>query len=210
MKKDARKTSPGTSSGESRVSPWVKAFVVVHLLGIVTWALPRPKKELTDGTARPFGSDYILVWGNQLRQIPPLGGYTQASGAWQYWDMFAPDPSNVDLWADAEVEFKDGTKTVVDYPRMYALDLYQKYLKERYRKFYERAGTAEHAYLWPTFAVQMARTAANDPANPPVAVTLRKHALPIAPPGKPQPTEYSTEIYYRYILRRGDLERGIK
>ena len=201
--------------GERRVSPWVKAFVLFHLVGIVTWALPRPKNEILQGTAKPYGSDYILVWGNGLRQLPLLGGYTQLSGSWQYWDMFAPDPSNVDIWADAEVEFKDGTKKVVPYPRMYALNLYQKYLKERYRKFYERAGSADHAYLWPAMATQMAREVATDPANPPVAVVLRKHTMRIAPPGEPQPTGYTTETYYRYILpptRLGtaDVQQGAR
>lgn len=193
-------------SPSPRVSPLVKAFVLFHLVAITAWSLPRPKPEILDGRAQPFGSDYVLVGGDKLRQIPPLSAYLHTSGTWQYWDMFAPDPSNVDLYADAEVEFRDGSKSIVGYPRMYELNLFDKYLKERYRKYYERAGSLEFAYLWPGFAVQMARKAAKDPANPPIGVTLRKHSLRIVPPGEPQPTEYSVERYFHYVLQPGDLE----
>ena len=190
-----------------RVSPWVKAIVLVHLVGIVAWALPRPKREILAGEASPRGSDYLLVWGNELRQVPPLSAYTQASGSWQYWDMFAPDPSQIDQYADAEVKLSDGTTVVVGYPRMYALNLMDKYLKERYRKFFERAGSQDHSYLWPRFALLLAERAATDPNNPPVAVTLRRHALRIFPPGKPQPTEYTNERYFYYVLSPGELDR---
>lgn len=192
------------------VSPWVKAFVLLHVVAIVTWALPRPKQAILEGTAKPVGSDHLLVLANEIRVWKPLNAYTQATGSWQYWDMFAPDPSSIDVWADAEVELKDGSKVTVDYPRIYRLGIGEKYLKERYRKFFERAGNTDHAFLWTPFAIQLARRAAKSPENPPVAVVLRKHTLPIAGPGQTQATEYSTETYWRYIVRPQDLKGPIR
>ena len=196
------------SPTKKAVSPWIKAAVLFHVVAIVAWSLPRPRAAIINDRSQAFGSDNLLLWGNDLRGLAPITVYCQTTGSWQYWDMFAPDPSNTDFWADAVVELRDGTKEIVSYPRIYALNLGDKYMKERFRKFFERAGDQNHAYLWPTFAIQMARKASHSADNPPVAVTLQRHSLRITPPHQAQPTEYTVERYFRYALRPGDLERG--
>lgn len=198
----------GSEPKNRGVSPWIKALVLIHLAGVVSWALPRPRREILVGEASPRGSDHLLVWGNELRQWAPLSAYTQATGSWQYWDMFAPDPAQIDQYADAIVVLRDGTQVIVGYPRMYELGLGDKYLKERYRKFFERAGDQNHSYLWPRFALLLAREAYIDRNNPPVSITLRRHKLLIVPPGKPQPTKYTDEPYFRYFLSPGELDAG--
>lgn len=222
-RKSNRAASPRPASSadaETRtrsISPWVKALVAFHIVGITAWALPRPRAALLNGISKPIGSDWVLYYGDKVRQLEPVAAYDQVSGSWQYWDMFSPDPAQTDTWADGRVEFRDGTSTIVGYPRMYALSIPDKYLKERYRKFYERAGSKDYAFLWPIFAIQLAREVPYDPKNPPVAVTLRRHQLTIVLPPElqealkrtpivPQQTEYTNEAYFRYILLPGDLE----
>jgi len=193
------------SGGERTVSPWVKTFIALHIFVCVVWALPRPKADILAGRVPPRGSDYLLLFDDlHLRPSPLIQTYLFATGTWQYWDMFAPDPARTDVWGDAEIEFADGTKQVVEYPRMYALNLYQKYVEERFRKYYERAGQETGAYLWPMFARELARRAVRDPHNPPRIVSLRRHWLDIAPPGQPQATQYNVYVYFRYVLTPED------
>lgn len=188
------------------ISPWLKGLVLFHIVAIVIWALPKPKDEAT-----PRGSDYLLLFNErQLRPSPIVQGYLFTIGAWQYWDMFAPDPSRTDIYGDAEVELADGSKRIVGYPRMFALNLFQRYTQERFRKFYERAGQDTGAYLWPSFAAQLGRVASDDPRNPPRIVTLRRHWLEISPPGVPQGSTYNEYAYFRYVVQPEDLATRVK
>ena len=200
-----RRTQPATPS--ERVPAWVKIFVPLHLLAITIWALPNPAADVLQGKRSSHGTEAILVWNNRhLKTFPPVFGYLFITGFWQYWDMFAPDPTNTDTWCDAIVKRRDGTESVFQYPRIALMPIDQKFLSERYRKFYERAGSDDQAYLWPVFAQRIAHLSDN-PANPPVEVKLRRHWLRIQPPGKPQPTNYSDYVYFEYAVDLQQLER---
>ena len=201
--------APPPSEPERRgVSPWVKAIIAFHVVATTAWALPVPKKDLLEGKVPPFGSDHLLLFNQQkVKSLSLVQGWVFMSGTWQYWDMFSPDPARTDMYGDALVEFEDGSTKVVGYPRIYAMNLVEKYPMERFRKYYERAGSDDNAFLWPIFARVLARQSGYRPDNPPVLVTLRRHWLDIAPPGKPQATEYNQYAYYRYVIGPGDLER---
>ncbi|MGV3615984.1 MAG: hypothetical protein ACO1SV_11675 [Fimbriimonas sp.] len=187
-------------------APWyVKAFVVVHLVCITAWSLPHPPEGIAKGTSTPVGSDWLLVWNEKyLKSFQPLFAYLFVTGTWQYWDMFSPNPSRTDIWVDAEVIYRDGTRKPYQYPRIYLLPIPSKYANERFRKFYERVNEDKYSYLWPQFAQRIAYLN-DDPKNPPVTIRLTRHWLDISPPGKPQPTEYNSKMYFEYAVDQAKL-----
>lgn len=183
----------------------VKVWVIFHALAILAWSLPRPSSEIVSGQQKPIGSDHILVFNNKHVLSSPLKYYMLSTGFWQYWDMFAPNPSNWDGYADAEITFQDGSKRVWEYPRMAKLPIVEKYFKERYRKFLERG--INQAMFWPDFAQRVALLNYDDPANPPVSVKLRRNERIIQPPGKPQPKDFTRKVYFDYQVDQRRLKR---
>ncbi len=203
---------PGATQ-EQHAPLWIKCFVLFHLLAITVWALPNPPQGIVDGKVEPAGTDWILVYDKKYVQpAPPFQQYLILTGFWQYWDMFAPDPVQQDVWCDAEVLYKDGSKRRYGYPRIYDLPILAKYPKERYRKFFERAPDPTSAFLWAQFGQRIAYLNADNPANPPVKVFLHKHVLLISPPGLPQATQYTDQQYYVHVVDQRrlakDLARG--
>lgn len=199
------------SADTKRNAPWyVKAFVILHVFCIAVWTIPNPRADLLSGRVDPpvtAVGDWVRVLDvRYLKTSPIVQDYIFTSGTWQYWDMFAPNPSQTDWYGDAEVVYKDGSKKPFAYPRMFALPLHNKYVQERYRKFYERIQSENGAYLWPSFAMHVAHVCDN-PSNPPVSVRLFRHHLPIAHPGQPQMQQYITEMYYEYIVDQRQLAR---
>jgi hypothetical protein len=204
---------------------WVKIFVPLHIIAITSWCMPEtpreykgssPKVKLQIKTGSPgeFVSslaEYLrtkLLIGNEvLLKDSPEKFYLLTTGFWQYWDMFAPNPSNVDVYADAMVYYKDGTTRPYQYPRIFTLSFGQKFLKERWRKFFERAGDSRYRYLWPAFGQRVALMCFDSPNNPPVRVELHRHEMVINPPGQPQNTAYSDELYYSWVVNQTQLRQ---
>lgn len=194
---------------ERRVGWIVKLLVALHLAAITIWALPSEPGRVMREEVRPVGTDWILLLNyKHLKKSSPVQLYLFTTGFWQYWDMFAPDPVQTDMWADAIITYRDGRQRRYQYPRIYLLDLPSKYVKERYRKFYERAGGRNATYLWRPFAERIARLNDDIPGNPPVEVLLRKHVQHIAPPGKPPNLAYTTEGYYLHVVDQAALARA--
>lgn len=190
-------------NAERRSVHWlVKLFVVFHLAAITLWSLPRP------GT-KPVGTDIVLVWNERYFRPSAASYYLTATGFWQYWDMFAPNPSAWDGWVDAVVTFQDGTSLVFQYPRMKRLPPSQKYVKERYRKFLERAHAEEYQWLWPRFAQRIALEAARATGKVPHSVSLRRHWKIVQPPGRPQWPDYREFVYYEHIVDVPRLKREL-
>ena len=87
------------------------------------------------------------------------------------------------------------------------LGLFDKYTKERYRKFAnENLRLDALAALWPDAARYIARLNKGQPSNPPVAVVLVRHWSIIQPP------DSSSEIgpwnhfkFFQYAVKPGDL-----
>lgn len=199
---------PDPSARTERNAPiWVKLFVAFHLVAITVWALPDPPKETLEGKRKAFGTENILVWNREnAKAFQPIPLYLLTTGFWQYWDMFSPNPAQIDIWCDAQVVYKDGSTKHYQYPRIALLPLEMKFLKERYRKFYERVNQDQYSYLWPPFAQRIAHLM-DDPNNPPVEVLLTRHWLQVVPPGVKQPTEYNHYTYYDYAVDQKKLER---
>ncbi len=183
----------------------VKAWVIFHAFAIIVWALPRPNSEIRSGRAKPIGSDYALVWNEQYLVRSPIRFYLLTAGFWQYWDMFAPNPSTWDGYADAEITYQDGTKKQWEYPRMSKLSIFQKYFKERYRKFLERG--AYDPVLWPQISQRIALINYTDPANPPVSVKFRRMDRTVAPPDAIQPVGYIPKVLFDYQVDQTRLHK---
>lgn len=208
-------------------SVWIKIFVAIHILGITMWSLPYPKKPYMLGTAR-FALDtsspsaFARSFSDTITQgflyvnwryikLSPLMYYPGTTGFWQFWDMFAPDPANTDLYMTADVVYKDGAIFRFHYPRVYELSLNEKYLKERYRKFFENVNLADQSYARPYVAQRIALECFKDPANPPVTVKIIANQYRIQPPGKPQLKEYTQTEIGAYAVNQAKLfqDKGI-
>ena len=116
------------------------------------------------------------------------------------------NPAQRDYYGDALITYRDGKESVYQYPRMYTLPIPEKYVQERYRKFYERAHLEASSYVWKVFAQRIAREVNRQEGNPPVLVMLRRHWRDVAPPGKEQKQTYESYIYYHYQVMPEDLK----
>jgi hypothetical protein len=202
---------------------WIKIFVVFHLVCITMWSLPDPKKPYMNRQAS-FGIDtsspssvvksfsetvtegfLYLNW--QYLKKSPLVYYPGITGFWQYWDMFSPNPSNVDLYLEADVFYKDGSQYRFHFPRIYTMSIPEKYLKERYRKYYENANSASYGGVRPALSQRIALECFKDPMNPPVKVTLYRFYDVIEPPGTPTNPNYSSEKIFVYQVDQAKLRR---
>ncbi len=193
-------------SERHKVSLWIKLVVLFHIFAITVWTFPNPSKAVGEGKTPPSGSQWLSYWNQKyLKSSAPISLYLTTTGFWQYWDMFAPDPSQTDLWADADVIYKDGSIRHYQYPRMYLLSIAEKFEKERYRKFFERAGSDDNPFLWTSFALRIAYLNDNL-ANPPIEVKLYRHSREVAGPGMTQQQEYSSHKYFDYLVELDKLQ----
>ncbi len=133
---------------------FIHCFIVWHLLAIGLWSLP----------------DSPL----QARLVQPFRAYLLWTGLWQGWSMFAPDPLRINIDLDATIAFQDGTHAQWIFPRMERLGIFERYQKERYRKWRERIREDASALVWPDTARFIARLQ-HTPDHIPVHVTLTRH-----------------------------------
>lgn len=202
---------------------WIKVWLPLHIIAITAWSLPyapaayrgSPEKLKIKGdtfiakvqSGAEVARNGFLYANERYVKDSPLKQYLLFTGFWQYWDMFSPNPASVDNYATIYVNYADKTRKKYPYPRIYELPLHQKFMKERWRKFFERAGTGEYNYLWKPLGLAVAADMFDDPNNPPVSVELHRHQLVIAPPGEKQETEYSDELFYTVYVDRAELKR---
>lgn len=203
------------SEGSKRrqAHPVVQILVLTHLVLITSWSLPQPPPALENGSVQPSPRTIVSnpvawgLWTNQrFRTSPPVQTTMLTFGLWQYWDMFAPDPSRLDIWLDAEVVYADGSTKIVPYPRMSQMPIHEKYFMERFRKYVERMNGEQYDFKWPALSQWMALKAWTDKDNPPVAVTMRRHWRDIAP--YPQETSplYAQFAFHTHAVDQAKLK----
>lgn len=198
-----------------RVSPIVKVWVLAHMVLVLSWCLPLAAPAVLNGSVPPTPAniarhpiDFLLASNNWFKNMSPTSNYLTRTGIWQYWDMFAPNPANVDFWWDAIVTYQSGKIEVVPYPRMKALPLFEKYFKERYRKYLERMNNdKEDSWKRPVFAQRMALLAFKDPKDPPVKVQLRRHWKEMKSMDTPVPEKYNEYVLFSYIIDQNKLRQ---
>lgn len=198
----------GNPDKPPRVSVLVKALVLFHVFMVVSWSFPRPADAIMNGVASPQGEEWLLYLNQRyVKDQPALNWYLLSTGLWQGWDMFAPNPSSTDLWFDADVTYKDGTVKHFAYPRMKALPIPVKLVKERFRKFYERVNQDQYNYIWPVVGQRIALESYKDPANPPARVTMVRHWKSIPPLGTPPPEDYQSYVFFVHVVDQQKLKQ---
>jgi hypothetical protein len=213
--------APSHAPEDRRVSVWVKLFVLFHLAAITSYSLPNAPKYMEDKkqplaldttnvrtTLKSLGaniSDGTLYYNQHFIKPSPLKYYSMFTGFWQFWDMFSPNPASIDFYGTAEITYKDGSTSPYTYPRMYDMSIPEKYVNERYRKFYERAHLEQFRWEWPIFAQRVALVNFTNLRNPPVEVKLTRHWIFVAPPGKSQKPDYSSYTYFTYKVDQAKL-----
>ncbi len=202
---------------------WIKIFVAAHIVMITAWSLPNPKKPYMFGTAklgvdasspknfvRSFSetvTEGTLYFNWKYLKNSPMVYYAGPTGFWQFWDMFSPNPASVDLYLEADVLYQDGTKKRFKFPRIYTMSIPAKYVKERYRKFYENANQDDQAFIRPSVAQRIALESTSDPKNLPVQVSLIRFFDVVEPPGKPWNPAYSEVRYFTHQVDLPKLRR---
>jgi len=190
----------------------IKVWLLIHCALVFSRSIPLPTEVDYNLAEKPFAPNQVpsrikVANVKTLRTKEFLAPYyVESLGFWQYWDMFAPNPAQEDIWLDAIVVFQDGSEKTVRYPRIADMTIYDKYLNERYRKYAERIYSQPYTWKWPHIAHWFAAKAYTDKANPPVFVKLRRHFYRVLPPGNPVPTTYTTLEYYSAVINQEQLE----
>jgi hypothetical protein len=208
---DASPLGPGGSVASMPVCRparwWIKVFVPLHILAITLYAIPEAPPDMMQGKVKPVGSDWILFLNSKYgRPFPLVQAYTFGTGFWQYWDMFSPDPVWFDQYCTATIIYKSGKIRDYQYPRMYPLSIPQKFLQERYRKFYERAhdfyGNIPNprGYVAQRFAQRIALINDPNPNDQPTEVKLYMHQWNVPAPGQPLKLDYGKTLYFDYVV----------
>jgi hypothetical protein len=166
----------------------INAFLVVHLVAIICWAVP-------------FSNPLIAVCRNVVRP------YFQWAGLFQSWDMFSPTPKFANSYAEALVIYEDGNTRNWKFPRMELLNWKERYWKERYRKFVENLEEDKNAALWPDAARFIARVN-NNRAVPVKMVLLIRYWSAIIPhrDGSGIPVSWDEHVFYALPISPGDVE----
>jgi hypothetical protein len=172
----------------------VNAFIAFHILCIAGWSVPGPAQSTTLRSGLEVITQYML-----------------RSGLWQGWDMFAPEPLSLELDLIAEVTFADGRQATWVFPRMQEMGLFERYQKERWRKWRERVRLDAFSPIWPDTARWIARHF-DSPEHPvrSVALVRRWRAIPppVGPSLAPRAAGTPTHQYRFFVLTisPGDLK----
>jgi hypothetical protein len=162
----------------------ISAFILFHLVAIACVAIP--------AKALAGAKDLFMP-------------YMRWSGLFQSWDMFAPEPQSVDSYMKAVVITRDHHIKVWAFPRMEELSLFEKFRKERYRKFAEVLPQPQFAPLWPDVASHVARFF-NNPADPPEKIMLIQFQSEIRPDSREPESTARPNVFYDDYLQPGDLK----
>ncbi len=163
----------------------ITAFLLFHIVAIVTWAVPL---------------NTLLLSSIKNRVAP----YMLWSGLSQNWALFSPNPISIDSRLEAEITYGDGSMGAWKFPLPQDFDY--PYFKERGRKWAnDGVRMDENSGLWPDVARYVARLN-NNRNSPPVTVKLVRHWSDIAPPGSSQPEPGHQFLFFTYSVKPGDLQ----
>lgn len=172
----------------------VSIFIIFHFVAFASWSSPFNFRI----------RDEFVQW---------ISPYMLWSGLWQSWDMFAPNPVNINAHLEADIKFRDGSQTTWKFPRMDQMGYFDRYMNERFRKWSsDRVRLDSYSTTWENTAQYIARIHQND-LNPPIEIKLKRCWDEIAPPVQntiyqPHPKEYPHKqrfTFYKYLTKPEDF-----
>jgi hypothetical protein len=181
------KRMPGTARASERSFKQgaISLFILFHIIAITCWALPWN----------------IPVFRDVRYLVLP---YLRWSGLFQSWDMFAPNPEPVNSYLKAVVITHDHHMRVWSFPKMEELGFWERYRKERYRKFTEGLAAPGNEALWPDVASHIAR-AFDGPGDSPYKVMLIQYRSDIKPGTDESNEAPKLNVFYEGYIQPGDL-----
>ena len=131
------------------------------------------------------------------------------AGMGQSWNMFAPNPVNIDSYVTVEAEFKDGTRKTVNLSHMTEFGYFERYRREKWRKWANESLTKENnGPMWKASALFYAKDLESF-ENPVIKVDLVKHSRSAVIPTKVEPNpkrpDWAQSTFYTLNL---DQERS--
>jgi hypothetical protein len=166
----------------------INAFLVVHLIVILCWAMPVNSR---------------LVSATRVVIAP----YMMWSGLAQGWNLFAPNPLSLNTRVEAEITYRNGDTGVWKFPLPQDLGYARRYMIERQHKFaFDSLLNDRFENLRPDAARYIARLNNTRADDPPVTVALISYRSQIAPPNSRQPEPWVRKVVYTYSVRAGDLK----
>jgi hypothetical protein len=128
-------------------------------------------------TRRPEPGKPTAGW--HLESQPLIAAYLGKSGQWQNWNLFAPNPIPFSRHLGGTVTHRSGESREYTLPRVEQLGYARAHLEARFREY--QYGLAGPLAVRQDLARFFARSL-NDPANPPVHVSLYVFQLEIPAP----------------------------
>lgn len=178
----------GASRGEKARRWVINLFIAFHLFAITCWCAPVdiPLLSSCKNFVRPY-----FVW----------------AGLFQSWDMFAPVPKKANVYLEAELRYRDGSRKMWTFPRMEQMSPRETLFRERYRKFEDSLQRDELDDLLPDVARHIARLNST-PGNPVRTVILIQRLSLIVPraDGMYVPEPWQSHILLGYGVRPEDLK----
>lgn len=170
--------------------PLISLFILSYMVCISLWVMAPSKRR--DDVIRSF--EPAVLW----------------AGLWQSYDVFSPNPRDINLDLEGLVTFDDGSTTIWKYPRMEQMGIVERVIHERWRKLgHDHLNWEKEKQLWPDFARFIARTV-NSENKHPASVVLVRHWIAIPKPkdgfGKPLPPHTNRYEFYSYKVQEEDLK----
>jgi hypothetical protein len=168
----------------------VSAFIIFHLALITCWLFPNhPIEQAINSTF----TNYIVFCGLD-----------------QGYGVFAPNPRSINVHLEAVITYADGTVRLWQYPRLERMNLWQKMIKERYRKYgNDNLAWTSDTRLLADLGRYVARLS-SDQNHRAAMVSLIRYsiAMPLLPAGFCQslPPQSDMNTLISYEVRPEDLE----
>lgn len=169
----------------------VSAFILFHWICVIGWLLPKPSPvktflltrtiPLLTRSTQPDGSRGKWTF----RRRPIASTYLFHTAQWQDWQMFAPDPLQINRYVAATVTFQNGATRLYTFPRLSQLNWLEAWVEKRYRKLQHRIAENKSPLVKQDLARFIARRT-HDPANPPIRVVLTLYEAPIPRHDRPE------------------------
>jgi hypothetical protein len=193
--KDVRE-APSTGRWATNKLAWwkiaISLFLAFNILSIASWTIP-----IENSLATPW----MMKWNRFVRP------YFLFVGLFQSWDTFAPSPWPANSYLEATIIYKDGSRKTWPFPRLDQMGLWERFQKERYRKFEENLQQNQFDILLPDVARKIARMNST-PEKPARTVILVQHYSVIGQgaDGSYAPGEWQEHVLLGYGVKPEDLE----